>query len=100
MKAMMTAADVREGNFFRMMEARYPMEIAQEEGRRRVRRWERRYRARKKLARVALRTFGIIVLMGALLATGMVDGRLYWIVTIIGLAVGAFDAGRLQRDLY
>ena len=96
MKAMMTAEAVREGNFFKSMEARYPMERARAEGRRRV----RRYRARKKLGQVALRTFGIIVLMGALLATGMVDGRLYWIVTIIDLAVGAFDAGRLQRDLY
>ena len=85
-----------ETNFFCRMEAQERIEQAKAEGRRRV----RRYRARKKLARMVLRTFGIIVLMGALLAAGMVDGRLYWIVTIIDLAVGAFDAGRLQRDLY
>lgn len=85
-----------ETTFFCRMEAQERIERAKAEGRRRV----RRYRARKQLTRVALRTFCIIVLMGALLASGMVDGRLYWIVTIIDLAVGAFDAGRLQRDLY
>ena len=82
--------------FFDRIEAHSQVEHDRAECRRRV----RREKARRKLMKVVGRTFGGIILLGAMLAVGMISGELYWIATIIALASAAFDYGRLQRDLF